>query len=62
MAMPTYLTTPTATLSNLEVRGPAGTQNERDEDRAQPVNGPAGTQNLPNEAEQTPAPKPSRNE
>jgi hypothetical protein len=54
------LTTPTATLSNFEVRGPKGTQNERDEDRAQPVNGPAGTQNLPTEP--TPTPKPSRDE
>jgi hypothetical protein len=54
MSMPTYLTTPTATLSNFEVRGPKGTQNESDEDRSQAVHGPAGTQNLPNEAEQTP--------
>jgi hypothetical protein len=58
--MPTFLTTPTQTISNFEARGPAGTQNDCDEDRAQPVNGPAGTQNLP--TEQTPAPKPSRNE
>jgi hypothetical protein len=48
------LTTPTATLSNFEVRGPKGTQNECDEDRSQAVHGPAGTQN---EAEQTPTPE-----
>jgi hypothetical protein len=57
MAMPTYLTTPTATLSNFEVKGPQGTQHERDEDRSQAVHGPAGTQNLPTEP--TPTPKPS---
>jgi hypothetical protein len=51
------LTTPTATLSNFEVKGPQGTQHEKDEDRSQPVHGPAGTQNLPTEAEQTPTPE-----
>jgi hypothetical protein len=51
------LTTPTATLSNFEVKGPQGTQHVKDEDRSQPVHGPAGTQNLPTEAEQTPTPE-----
>jgi hypothetical protein len=55
--MPAFLTTPTQTISNLEVRGPKGTQHERDEDRSQAVHGPAGTQNLPTEP--TPTPKPS---
>ena len=45
------LTTSTKTMSNipinLEVKGPAGTQNENDEERGQPTRGKEGTQNLP---------------